>query len=454
MSTFDYLKEIVAFDTTSSDNKERDRSNKSMLEHMARHFYNCNFTTIMYEVIPGKFNLIAISPVFNSRYLNFLNLNASEGKTGRDYNLGLMLAGHSDTVPFDNSKWTTSATDLTLRDGKAYGRGACDMKAYLACMMELANQISDQHLDNFNAYPKLTFMVTCDEECSMIGAIDGQRLATEELTAENFKNLTINIPDGVEHTESALQSFFLNKKFDLIIIGEPTLMQAVVAHKGYVARELIIDGVSAHSSNPALGINALKFSQVALQRLSAFEEELKEISKDENFKVPYATLNLGYCHGGHSLNSICDEIKIGFDLRPTPTIEIKKVVADVDKIVEELNQRALETFKQELTTERVQQRLKDTTKLVSYAIPFDDIPAFANTDEQSLNILKRNAEPGLTFEYVNYCTEASFLQTFGPTVVMGPGSIDQAHGIDEYVELTELAKCDEFLGRLVCEFRP
>ena len=431
-----YLKKLVSFNTTSSDNAERDRSNGELIKYMADHFAKCGFVTHYYEIAPNKFNLLALSP------------SLADGSDS----LGLLLSGHSDCVPFDASKWTHNPLELTNVDNLLYGRGACDMKAFLACMMTLAaNQ------DALKS--KVSFLVTCDEESSMNGAIDVPRLFAQPLNGENFNNLCSLGPKSYD------ENFLVNKHFDLIIIGEPTLMQPVVAHKGYIARELTLHGISGHSSNPQLGVNSIHSANLAITKLLALSHELQYNYVDPDFAVNYPTLNLGYINGGHSLNSICDEVKLGFDIRPTPSIsyellvdKINKLYLDLNDLLNQIHASALSqaSFKDKLNKKaQVYQGDNPKHPLCSMSIPFADIPAFCNKDLEPIKTLLTPYLPqDIAYDCVNYCTEASFLQKLGPTVVLGPGSIDQAHGIDEYVALSELTKCDDFLCKLITSFKP
>lgn len=431
MSSEHYLQKLVSFNTTSSDQIERDRSNGELIAYMAEHFASCGFITHYYQMAPNKYNLLALSPT--------LPLVGDS--------LGLLLSGHSDCVPFDESKWTHHPLALTKIDDRLYGRGAADMKGFLACMMSVA-----QECKNTSHYPKLSFLVTCDEESSMNGAIDVPRLFKEPLNDQNFKHLKSLSTSANPYDEN----FLINKHFDLIIIGEPTLMVPVVAHKGYIARELTFHGVSAHSSNPNLGINSIHSANLAISKLLALSQELQQNYQDPDFAVNYPTLNLGYINGGHSLNSICDEVKLGFDIRPTPSIDHQLLVAKINQLYEELVNELRGLYRSQLTNSVIKDKLakkSSSLSLCSMKEPFSDIKAFSNKDLTNIkNLIGPYLSENTQCEYVSYCTEASFLQSLGPTVVLGPGSIDQAHGIDEYIEIKELAKCNAFLNQLSTQF--
>lgn len=436
MSSAHYLEKLVSFNTTSSENMQRDRSNGELIKYMAEHFASCGLVTHYYEMAPNKFNLLALSPSLKED----------------DESLGLLLSGHSDCVPFDESKWTYHPLSLTNNNGLLYGRGACDMKGFLACMMELASKLKD-----FKSYPKVSFLITCDEESSMNGAIDVARIFKEPLNKSNFNNLCSL------GAKTYAESFLIDKHFDLIIIGEPTLMQPVVAHKGYIAREFTFHGISAHSSNPNLGVNSIHSAHVAIGKLLELSKELELNFQDNDFAVNYPTLNMGYINGGHSLNSICDEVKLGFDIRPTPSISYEILVDKINKLYSELNQELNSLHASKLENKSYYDKLYKKAQVIqgdkveqvlcSMSIPFADIPAFYNKDLSPIKALISPYLPKDTsFDYVNYCTEASFLQNLGPTVVLGPGSIDQAHGIDEYIAQDELLKCDTFLSSLCKSF--
>lgn len=401
MDSAQYLAQLVGIDTTSSEKLERDRSNHQLIALMEQHFSACGFKTTTYEIAPGKFNLLALSP------------NAH----GPD--LGLLLCGHSDCVPFVAANWSSDPLLLREQAGKLYGRGTCDMKGFLACMMELAAQTKES-----KCYPKVSFLVTCDEETSMQGAI-----ALPQLFAQDFPH----------------------QHFSLIIIGEPTSMQAVVAHKGYMARELTFKGVSAHSSHPDLGLNAIYSSNIALTKLQELERKLRQDFYDDGFAVPFPTLNIGYITGGHSLNSICDEVKLGFDLRPTPNMSPALALQLINECYESIVAACQDLHAQKKHNCALQAKLASKS-LCTMNEPFADIPAFVNHDEHSYQLLNKHLGSQMSPLQVNYCTEASFLQELGPTVVLGPGSIDQAHGIDEYIERAQLELCMRFLRSLCTDF--
>ncbi len=376
-TALEYLEKLVSFETVSCTG-EADRPNVPLIDFAEERLSALGFETHRIPVKPGKAVLLA-----------------TRGPRG-----GLMLSGHTDTGGRDPKLWRTDPHRLHVEGGRAYGLGACDMKGFLACAMAFA--------ENLPAEPSRGFsiLMTCDEESTM----DGARAASTELVG-------------------------LGMKPELIVIGEPTLLTPVFGHKGYLARDLIIEGKSAHSSDPSAGINAVKLAAPAIGMLNALELELAR-SIDPGFGtpgssvVPYPTLNIGSIHGGDSVNRVCPSVKITFDVRPMPKMDLAAVIEKLEKLEARLN--ALCDGKAHIRAYE------------------GDLEPFENPDPAVRRALEAIAgKPG---EFVNYCTEASFLKAVGPTVVMGPGSIAVAHSVDEYVEVAQLEGCMELIGKLFAAY--
>ena len=479
MTEQEYLTKLVACDTSSGGKEEP--GNRTVVELMRRHFLACGLVTLTYEVDNEVTqNLLALSPAVLTRVKDARLAAASDAAgmataraTGATNlpgpQLGLLLSGHSDCVPFAAAAWQSDPLTLTEREGKLYGRGTCDMKGYLACMMVVAEKLWAKASKTNQALPALSYLVTCNEETSMSGAVSARPLLEVPLTSAYFTNLKIEAGDSAEAQalknallqEPTLFSSWLKAepqanlahnaaaavasapapaapttplleakpaRFDLILIGEATLMQVVCGHKGWMARDLHLYGKSGHSSDPERGFNALALTEVALGAFSEWQSKLKQYSVDAHFAIPFATSNLGLISGGHGYNSICDDIKIGFDIRPTPTISLAKIELCLGEMLHTINST-------------LPQRKSFTIDQAELTTPFPDTPAFANDDAASLQLLKEVLPEDTTYSYVNYCTEASFLQDLGPCVVMGPGSIEQAHTVDEFVEAAQLPLC-------------
>lgn len=385
---FKYLEKLVSFRTMSDVTPETDMPNDPLIRWAAERFAGFGFSTRVMESARGKLNLFAWSGPMTGR---------SAQNRG-----GLLLSGHTDTVGCDPALWSSDPWTLTPRDGRVYGLGSCDMKGFLACAMAFAERVSAA-----GVVPQqgLGVLLTCDEETSMQGA----RTAAPVLAQM-----------GVAP--------------ELVMVGEPTELTPIFGHKGYMGRSVEIAGKACHSSNPTLGVNAVKTAADVIEALTALEERLKG-SVDPDFNLPgtpgvsYPTLNIGSIRGGDSVNRVCSAVRLEFDVRPTPNHPAALVREELAAIEAELNRRH--------------------PGEVRFAELYPDLDPFGNGD---LDVRRRvEAIAGRKGEFVSYATEASFLQKLGPTVVMGPGSIRQAHGVDEYCAVSELEDCMRLLEKLYAE---
>ena len=366
----DYVKilsDLVAFDTESSDLAEFDKSNFELIKYARSFFENLGFSVETTEVNTGKYNLIA-----------------SFG----DKNGGLLLSGHTDTVPCDKALWQSDPFILTQKGSRLYGLGSCDMKGFLALAMCFAKKVK-----SFKKSTPLHILMTADEETSMIGA------------------------------SSFIKSNSVNP--DVVIIGEPTSLDCICTHKGYMARKVTIKGRSCHSSDPKSGINAIKIAGEVIEELNRFEDRLKQY-QDKRFSVTYPTLNIGVIKGGDSVNRVCPFAEILFDVRPTSMFDADKVNQELQLIKNKLNEKYSGAI--------------DIMEL------YPDIDPFDNNNEEVLALFKQvTGKDGIG---VNYCTEASFLNKIGDVVVMGAGDIANAHQIDEYIDLNEAYKCYDIITKI------
>lgn len=379
-----YLEKLVAFNTVSDIAPESDQPNRPLIDWAKSEFEALGFDTRVFEYKPGKADLFAFKGPM----------------TGRTTPGGLLLSGHSDTVGCNPELWTNSPWSLTIRDGRAYGLGSCDMKGFIASAMALARRHPEAAEKGFGV------LITCDEETSMAGA----RAAVPEL-----KNLGV-MPQ-------------------LAVVGEPTELSPVFGHKGYMGRAIIIRGRGAHSSDPTQGINAVKTAALAVEELNSLEARLKtrrekEFDHPDLPGVPYPTLNIGSIRGGDNVNRVCAEARLEFDIRPLP----KCNAAEIRGMLDESMKRLAAASPASTTLE----------------VLYPDLDPFINPDPGLRSRIEAIA--GREGAFVSYSTEASFLQQLGATVVLGPGSIRQAHGVDEYIELSELEKGMTMLKKLWAEF--
>lgn len=308
---------------------------------------------------------------------------------------GLVLAGHADTVPCDPGRWSIDPFIATERDGLLYGLGSCDMKSFLALAVEAASHYAQSRL----ARP-LHLVVTADEETDMAGA--------RALASAN-----------------ALRA-------DAAVVGEPTNLRPIHMHKGIIMERLCLVGQSGHSSDPAYGNSALEGAYEALGALRALREELQAEYHDDAFRVPVPTLNLGQIRGGDNPNRICGECEIAYDLRLLPGMDANAI------------------------RERVRTRLTEALSGSGLELHFDSLsegtpPAATRADA----LIVRAAEEltGHRSGAVAFGTEAGYYQRQGMDVlVLGPGSIAQAHQPDEYVPLEQLDRGVELLDALIERF--
>lgn len=474
MSLQSNLEQVVAFDTTSSLDKEVRQSNEKLIDYLKEHFDECGFVVGKFEITPENYNMVALSPVLftgkkalalakavkNDTFDSKPNTKAGAGK------LGVLLSAHTDCVPFVAAKWHSDPLKVTEKQGKLYGRGTSDMKGFIACMMELATYIKDKCEGDPERYPPVSFLFTADEECTMCGAQAFTQVCTDGEVEMQFE--TEYMFDYGAWLGGALGSYLKANKigvelfddwatarlqcgesFALTIIGEPTMMQPVVAHKGWFARELHCHGKTGHSSQPAQGLNAISLSKTAISGLESLQERFATEAQDEHFAVPHPTLSMGTIAGGQGYNSICDQVTIGFDLRPTPDLSMERL----NELLEQMRQQIIAQLKEQYGSKLEQIGDGNVDECVTLSTPFPDTPAFVNNDEYSLSLVK-DLLPQSTWQYVNYCTEASFLQVLNPCVVLGPGDIAQAHTVDEFIEMAQLEQCFAFLKQLADKLEP
>ena len=370
----DQLNSIVSLPSVSSANASIDMSNKPVIDHLAEQFEFLGFEC---EIIPvpsnktDKFNLIA-------------TLGAGPG--------GLVLAGHTDTVPLDEELWSIDPFKVTERNGKLFGLGVTDMKGFFPIIMEAVKPLLNRSFKE-----PLIVLATADEETSMQGARSIAQLGRPKARAA--------------------------------IIGEPTGLQPVKAHKGIMMDSIRLLGKSGHSSDPSLGNNALEAMHVVISDLMIYREELKQRYNSDLFSIPHPTLNLGVIHGGDNPNRICGRCELEFDIRLMPGMHIETLRAEI---------------RNRITT------LMDPLGIqFELAALFSGVPAFS-TDENSALLKTAEKLTGHAGISVGFGTEGPFLQKLGmDTIIMGPGNIDQAHQPDEYMSINMIEPCIDVLQKMI-----
>lgn len=374
--TLTMISELIATPSVSSVEPQFDQGNRAVIERLAGWLEDGGFQVDVME-IPGfkdKANLIA--------------------RLG-DGDAGLVYAGHTDTVPYDDARWSQDPFRLTERDNRLYGLGTSDMKGFFALALEAVRGLRVQDLK-----APITLLATADEESSMCGA----RALVEA---------------GKPRARYA-------------VIGEPTGLKPVRLHKGIMMEGIRLRGRSGHSSDPSLGISALEGMQAVMSELLRWREQLQQRYRDDRFRVPVPTLNLGHIHGGDNPNRICGACALDIDLRPLPGMDLDTLRGELDTQLRPIaEQRGLE-----FSIERL----------------FGGVGAFETSAESPI-VTESEALTGHAAGPVNFATEGPFLAELGiETVVLGPGDIEQAHQPDEYLALDRISPTIELLRHLIRRF--
>ena len=309
----------------------------------------------------------------------------------------IILSGHTDVVPVSKG-WKTDPFIATIKGDKLFGRGSCDMKGFIACALAYVPTLSSVNLDR-----DIHFSFTFDEETACIGA----PLLIKELKKRN-------IQDGI------------------CIIGEPTKMKIIDAHKGMNEYTIHFEGLAGHSSQPHKGVNAIEYATRYINKLLELRKELiNRAPKDCIFDPPHSTISIGGISGGIAHNVIADKCKVEWETRPVVKEDGIFVTQEIDKFVSE---ELLPQMKKIFPNSNIR---KET---IGEVIGFNRV-SDSEACEFVSSITGDNSR-----EVVSFGTEAGLFQEIGiSTVVCGPGSIEQAHKIDEFIELNEIKKCLSFL---------
>jgi acetylornithine deacetylase len=315
---------------------------------------------------------------------------------------GIILSGHTDVVPVDGQRWSSDPFEATVRDGRLYGRGACDMKGFVGVVLGHAP-------DYAAAAGPVHVALTYDEELGCLGV----RPLVEAMASWGIR------PAGC-------------------VVGEPSGMRPVIAHKGGRVYRCTVTGKAAHSSLAPLAVNAVEYAA----RLVAFIQSIAERERDgglrvEGFDVPHTTISVNRFSGGIAGNIVPATADFTFEFRYVPGFDPEGLLAEV------------EGFAQRELASRMRAVDADAGIAISLV---NGIPPLDAKASDAIVQRVRALTPGAPIEKVSYGTEAGFFAKAGvPTVVCGPGSIEQAHKADEFVTLDQLAACDRFVRDLVAE---
>ena len=375
-SLMEMMHELIGTLSVSSTSPQWDTGNRPVIDKLASWLDTLGFDT---EIIPlegsaDKANLIA-------------TLGTGPG--------GLVLSGHTDTVPFNESRWSSNPLLVTERDNKLFGLGTTDMKGFFPIAIEAAKAFTDQPLQQ-----PLIILATADEESSMEGARQLAKLG--------------------------------RPKARVAVVGEPTGLKPIRMHKGMMMEAVTVEGRAGHSSDPSLGNNALEAMHVVMSDLLTFRQQMQEQYRNPLFTVDVPTMNLGCIHGGDNPNRICGQCELHFDLRPLPGM-------DIDALKLTIAQRLLPI------AERLQVNIS-LRSLMPGVEPFEQSP-----DSELVKIAEQLT--GYSASSVAYATEGPFLQQLGmDTIVMGPGSIDQAHQPDEFIAMDQINPAIDIFKQLIAKY--
>ena len=370
------MQQLIALPSISCTIPALDQGNRNVINTLASWLEDLGFSTDIQPLNAegSKANLIATS--------------------GKGSN-GLVLAGHTDTVPYDDNRWNSDPFRLTEANGRLYGLGTADMKSFFALIIEAIRE-----LDLSSLQQPLIILATADEETSMSGA---RALNAGHLPGARFA-----------------------------LIGEPTGLKPVRMHKGMMMEAIKLTGLSGHSSNPALGNSALEAMHSVMTELLKWREELQHANSNPLFEIPVPTMNLGHIHGGDNPNRICGHCELQIDIRPLPG-------------------RKLADLKNELEL-RLQKTLTGTRISYETLALLDGVPALETPAESAL-VKAAEKLTGAPAEAVAFSTEAPFYNRLGlDAVVLGPGSINQAHQPDEYLALEQIKPTVKLIQDLVKQF--
>ena len=378
LTTSDILARLVGFDTTSRN------SNLALIEYVEDYLGGFGVTS---ERVPDETGQKA-------------NLWTTIGPLDRP---GIVLSGHTDVVPVDGQTWTSDPFTLAKREGRLHGRGACDMKGFLAACLAAVPAMVEHHLER-----PIHLAFSYDEEVGCVGVT--------------------RLLDVLRHRPNRPQ---------FCIVGEPTNMAVVIGHKAKRSMRVTVTGRSCHSSLAPEGVNAVEYAARMIARLREIGQRLAADGfRDDAYDVPFTTSHTGRIVGGTALNIVPDTCSFECEFRVMPT-------EDADVLVEEIAAYACQTLEPEMRA------IAPET-----GIDIDVFAAFpgieTSPDGELTGLVKRFA--GVDgHAKVAYGTEAGRFKDMLDieTVICGPGRIAVAHRPDEFVEIAQLDKCDAFLARLI-----
>lgn len=379
IETWDMIQRLIAFDTTSRE------SNLGLIEWvrdwLRGYGIECRLT---YDAAGKKANLFAT--------------------VGGGARPGIVLSGHTDVVPVDGQAWDSDPFTATLAGDRIYARGSADMKSFIAVALAQTPKFVAAKLQ-----APIHFALSYDEEVGCIGV----RGLLEDLARHDIR------PAGC-------------------VVGEPTSMQPVIAHKGMRTFKCTVHGKEAHSSLTTQGVNAIEYAAKLIVFVRQLAERMRDLeARDYSFDVPFTTLQTGLIKGGTAPNIVPRECQFHFEFRYLPG-------ADPDALEDEIRRYAQTVLEPEMRKVDPNVGISIDTK--------SQIPGLSTGEEERIAALAQQLARAERLRRVAYATEAGLFQQAGiPSIICGPGSIEQAHKPNEYIALEQVALCESFMERLTAE---
>jgi acetylornithine deacetylase len=376
-AVIDMIRRLIAFDTTSRD------SNLALIDYVRDYLKHLAIESqLVFDETGKKANLFATF--------------------GPDDRPGLMLSGHTDVVPVDGQDWATDPFKVAQKDGLLYGRGTSDMKSFIAVLLTMAPEFAKAKLK-----APLHFAFSYDEEVGCIGV----RRLIAELSKRKVKPMAC-------------------------VVGEPTSMKVIRAHKGKLSARAHVHGFECHSSLAPKGVNAIQYAAETITYISRMAKRIAETGPfDREYDIPHTTCHTGVIQGGTALNIVPKDCWFDFEFRHLPA-------DDPEKLYQEVRDFAEKTLQPEM------QKINRDTGF-SWE-PLSSFPGLETSEDAEVTQLAKAASGGNATAKVAFGTEAGLFDQSGiPTIICGPGSIEQAHKPNEFVAIDQVAQCETFLRRLV-----
>ncbi|MBV8802594.1 MAG: acetylornithine deacetylase [Gammaproteobacteria bacterium] len=379
MNTIDWLKKLISFNTISS------LSNLELIAAIEAWLSKYHIqSSLTYDDSKIKANLFATLPAKNG------NLNG-----------GLILSGHTDVVPVEGQSWETDPFDAFISNNRVYGRGTSDMKGFIAVVLALLPEFCQLSLNK-----PLHLCFSYDEEVGCLGA--------PKIIADMQQR-------GISP--------------DACIVGEPSKMKAVIAHKGINVFRCRIHGLATHSSLTPQGCNAIEYAAQFIHWIKQYAIELQNAEQDLFYDVSHTTITTNMISGGTAVNIIPSYCEFYFEFRNLPCMNAQIII---DKI---------KLYAENELTPQMQKNTPDAYITIE---SIGSVPAHEVSESASITQHVQTLINDVSINKVSYATEAGLFQKANiPTIICGPGSIEQAHQANEYIELSQLIEAENFLRKLV-----